>query len=65
VGVFAGNLDYPRYGAVDRNIIRLIMWLTGGPTDLRAKVEYTDWDEVRRYAKRVEALVAGTPEGSY
>lgn len=58
VGVFGGNLDYQRYGAVDRTIIRLIMWLTGGPTDLQAKVDYTDWDEVRRFAHGIAALSA-------
>jgi menaquinone-dependent protoporphyrinogen oxidase len=59
VGVFAGNLDYPRYGTMDRNIIRLIMWLTGGPTDPQARVEFTDWDEVRRYAANIAALATG------
>ncbi len=56
VGVFAGNLDYPRYGTLDRNVIRLIMWLTGGPTDPHARVEFTDWEEVRRYAQKIAAL---------
>ncbi len=55
VGVFAGNLDYRRYGAMDRRIIRFIMWLTGGPTDPHTKVEYTNWDEVRAFARRVAA----------
>ncbi|MSQ92615.1 MAG: menaquinone-dependent protoporphyrinogen IX dehydrogenase, partial [Gammaproteobacteria bacterium] len=50
VGVFAGNLDYPRYGTFDRAMIRLIMLMTDGPTD---------WDEVRRYAGRIAALAAG------
>ena len=59
VGVFAGNLDYQRYGTVDRNVIRLIMWLTGGPTDPQAKVEFTDWDEVRRYAAKIALLTTG------
>jgi len=59
VGVFGGNLDYPRYGTVDRNVIRLIMWLTGGPTNPQTKVEYTDWDEVRRYAAKIAALALG------
>ncbi len=58
VGVFAGNLDYQRCGPVDRRIIQIIMWLTGGPTDLQAHVDYTDWDEVRRYAGRIVALGA-------
>ncbi|MBI5785895.1 MAG: menaquinone-dependent protoporphyrinogen IX dehydrogenase, partial [Rhodocyclales bacterium] len=28
VGVFAGRLDYPSYGFMDRLVIRFIMWLT-------------------------------------
>ncbi len=60
VGVFAGNLDYQRYGTMDRNIIRLIMWITDGPTDPRARVEFTDWDEVRRYAANIAALTASS-----
>ena len=59
VGVFAGNLDYQRYGFMDRHIIRFIMRLTGGPTDLSTKIEYTDWDEVERFAGRVAQLAAG------
>jgi menaquinone-dependent protoporphyrinogen oxidase len=56
LGVFAGNLDYARYGVADRNIIRFIMWLTGGPTDPKTRIEYTNWDEVRRFAQRVASL---------
>ena len=56
VGVFAGDLNYPRYGTVDRNIIRFIMWLTKGPTDPKTKIEYTDWDEVRRFAEKISTL---------
>lgn len=43
--VFAGKLDYPKYGFWDRLIIRLIMKITHGPTDVTT-VEYTDWDSV-------------------
>jgi menaquinone-dependent protoporphyrinogen oxidase len=59
VAVFAGNVDYPRYDAFDRTIIRVIMWLTQGPTDPRARIEFTDWTEVRRYAERIAALARG------
>jgi menaquinone-dependent protoporphyrinogen oxidase len=48
--VFAGKLDYPRYGALDRCIIRFIMWLTGGPTNPDAVVEFTDWLRVDAFA---------------
>ena len=58
VGVFAGNLDYRRYRFSDRHIIRFIMTLTGGPTDLDTKIEFTDWDSVRRFAGEVAALAA-------
>ncbi len=33
LAVFGGKIEYPRYGFFDRNMIRLIMWITGGPTD--------------------------------
>jgi menaquinone-dependent protoporphyrinogen oxidase len=54
--VFAGRLDYPRLGPVDRLMIRLIMWLTHGPTDPTAVVEFTDWQRVQRFAQRVCAM---------
>jgi menaquinone-dependent protoporphyrinogen oxidase len=54
--VFAGRLDYALYGFWDRQIIRLIMKLTGGPTALDAKVEYTEWEQVEALAERISAL---------
>ena len=54
--VFAGKLDYPRYGVVDRIVIRFIMWLTGGPTDPATVVEFTDWRRVEAFARRVAAM---------
>ena len=51
--VFAGKLDYPRYGVFDRLMIRFIMWLTDGPTDPATVVEYTDWQRVDAFARRV------------
>ncbi len=50
VEVFAGKLDYPRYGFWDRQMIRLIMWMTRGPTDPSAVVDYTDWHRVDAFA---------------
>jgi menaquinone-dependent protoporphyrinogen oxidase len=51
--VFAGKIDYQRYGTIDRLVIRLIMWITKGPTDPMACVEFTDWQAVERFAQRV------------
>lgn len=56
VGVFAGNLDYQRYSFMDRNIIRFIMWLTKGPTDPQTNAEFTDWEEVDRFADKIAEL---------
>ncbi|MBR9729460.1 menaquinone-dependent protoporphyrinogen IX dehydrogenase [Shewanella intestini] len=51
--VFGGNLDYQHYPLMDRYIIRFIMWLTKGPTDLQTKIEYTDWDKVDAFVERM------------
>lgn len=56
VAVFAGKLDYPRYGFWDRLMIRMIMWMTKGPTDPCAVVDYTDWEQVEAFARRVPQL---------
>ena len=56
VDVFAGKLDYPRYGFFDRQIIRFIMRLTGGPTDPSGVFEFTDWARVDAFARKLCAL---------
>jgi menaquinone-dependent protoporphyrinogen oxidase len=57
--VFAGKLDYPRYSMLDRMIIRFIMWLTGGPTQRDAVVEFTDWQRVEAFGHRLCAVRVG------
>ena len=56
VGVFAGKIDYPGYGFVDRLVIRFIMLLTNGPTDPRAVVEFTDWAQVESFGGLIAKL---------
>lgn len=53
LGVFAGKLDYPRYRFFDRFMIRLIMLITHGPTDPKAVIEFTDWQQVEAFGHRV------------
>lgn len=53
IEVFGGKIDYPRYGFFDRNMIRLIMWITGGPTDPRSVTDFTNWTQVEAFARRV------------
>jgi menaquinone-dependent protoporphyrinogen oxidase len=53
---FAGRLDYRRYSWRDRQIIRFIMLLTGGPTDPDTSIEYTSWRAVEEFAGQIAAL---------
>ena len=57
-GVFAGELDYSRYGPIDKHMMRLVMWINKGPTDFSTKVQFTDWDAVERFAGQVAQLSA-------
>ena len=53
LAVFAGKIDYPKYGFWDRQVIRFIMWLTQGPTDPESVVEFTNWDDVEAFGRRI------------
>lgn len=55
--VFAGALRYPRYGWLDRIMIKLIMKMTGGETDTTKEVEYTDWQQVDQFARDLAQFV--------
>lgn len=50
-GVFAGKLNYPIYGPLDRFMIRLIMYITKGPTDTSKVYEFTNWESVKQFAQ--------------
>jgi menaquinone-dependent protoporphyrinogen oxidase len=63
IGVFAGKLDYPSYGFMARHVIRFIMWLTQGPTDPTTCIEFTDWQAVESFARRVSEIGA-TAQGT-
>jgi len=58
--VFAGALRYPRYGWLDKAMIRLIMKMTQGETDTRKEVVYTDWQQVSHFAGDFVQLVANS-----
>lgn len=53
IGVFAGKVDYPKYGFFDKYIIKLIMFITKGPTDTSKSYEFTDWSKVDLFAKEL------------
>ncbi|MEJ2583893.1 MAG: menaquinone-dependent protoporphyrinogen IX dehydrogenase [Robiginitalea sp.] len=56
VETFAGMLEYPKYSFFDRNMIRLIMWMTKGPTDPKTVKEYTNWEKVAAFGERLSKL---------
>jgi len=56
VGVFAGKVDYPSYRFFDKYIIKFIMWLTKGPTDVSQSYEFTDWNEVEKFGEVINKM---------
>jgi len=56
--VFAGKIDYPKYGFLDRQIIRLIMFITKGPTDTSKSYEFTDWSKVDDFTREIDKISA-------
>ena len=53
VEIFGGKIDYQKYDFFDRNIIRFIMWMTKGPTDPKSVIDFTDWQQVDAFARRI------------
>jgi menaquinone-dependent protoporphyrinogen oxidase len=37
-------------------MIRLIMWITKGPTDPKAVVEFTDWQQVEAFGRLIAEM---------
>ena len=56
LGVFAGKIDYPSLTFLNRSIIRLIMFITGGPTDTRNVYEFTDWEGVKIFSQELDKM---------
>jgi menaquinone-dependent protoporphyrinogen oxidase len=61
----AGRLDYPRYKWTDRQIIRFIMLLTGGPTDPATSIEYTSWSAVDEFAAQISDVYRRSVDSRY
>ena len=56
LAVFAGKISYPALGPVDRTMIRFIMWMTKGPTDPTGTYEFTDWEKVEEFGRKIASL---------
>ncbi len=59
-----GRLEYQRYSWRDRQLIRFIMLMTGGPTDPKTSIEYTPWDVVDDIAHTIAEHVDHVPTAS-
>tara|TARA_Y100001970_G_C13931194_1_gene698336 strand:+ start:85 stop:603 length:519 start_codon:yes stop_codon:yes gene_type:complete len=56
IGVFGGKVDYPNYNFLNRFIIRFIMLVTKGPTDITKSYEFTNWDVIKKFAQDLDNL---------
>ena len=56
IGVFAGKVDYPNYGFFDKYVIKLIMFITKGPTDTSISYEFTNWQKVQEFSQEIDKL---------
>jgi len=56
VAVFAGSIDYRKYRFLDRMMIRLIMYITKGPTNPDTVVDFTNWDQVEEFGKAISEM---------
>ena len=54
IKVFAGKVDYPSYNFFDKYIIKFIMLLTNGPTDISKSFEFTDWSKVDEFSEELK-----------
>tara|TARA_Y100001958_G_scaffold149294_1_gene131797 strand:- start:724 stop:1239 length:516 start_codon:yes stop_codon:yes gene_type:complete len=56
LGVFAGKIDYPKLNFVNKNVIRLIMFITNGPTNVNNTYEFTDWHSVKKFTNELDKM---------
>ena len=56
LSVFAGKVDYPNYNFINKIVIRFIMMITKGPTDINNSYEFTNWENVKKFAKELEKM---------
>lgn len=56
LAVFAGKIDYQKYKFWNRFMIRMIMWMTKGPTGPKAIIEFTDWGQVEEFGRIINKM---------
>ena len=63
VALLAGAVKYSQYGRFERALFRLVAAVTTGDTDTSRDYEYTDWDEVERFATAFAEHARASIEG--
>ena len=56
LAVFAGKIDYQKYKIWDRLMIKMIMWITKGPTHPKSNIEFTNWDQVNNFGQLISKM---------
>ena len=56
LAVFAGKIDYQKYKFWDCLMIRLIMWMTKGPTDPKTNIDFTNWSQVEDFGQVISEI---------
>lgn len=56
VKCFAGKIDYPNWGWFETKLVQMIMKAIKGPTDPKTVIDYTDWEDVKSYARHCLTL---------
>ena len=56
LGVFAGKIDYPKLNFINKNVIRFIMFITNGPTNISNTYEFTDWNGVKKFISEFDKM---------
>ena len=56
LGVFAGKIDYPKLNFINKIVIRLIMFITSGPTNVNNTYEFTDWHSVKKFTNEFDEM---------
>ena len=52
----AGKVDYPNWNWFETLMIQIIMKITDGPTNPNTVADFTDYEDVRRYARHCLTL---------
>jgi len=56
IDVFAGKLDYKKYSFGDKLMIKLIMLLTKGPINSKHAIEFTNWNRVDTFGRKIAEM---------